>query len=135
MKPATTNRWWIRSWTFRDCTECPSMPWGSPPVRPCGSVAATVEAPEGAQADDQGFPIRQGPESRSLERIQLGFWGGSTDLELLDSGFGPFALERLCRATGGTFLALRPSPQDFSVMRAPSPTGLRRVFPASMRRS
>ena len=116
MKRETTNRWWIRSWTCRDFTECPSMPWESPRR---SVVWQRWRQPSKRrrerQADDNRLPIRQGPESRSLERIQLGFWGGSTDLELLDSGFGPFALERLCRATGGSFLALRPSPQDFSV--------------------
>ena len=79
---------------------------------PFGRVAAlpaSVESAATSDADDRK-PIRQGPESRELERIQMGFWGGSTDLELLDSGFGPFALERLCRATGGAFIPLRTPP-------------------------
>jgi len=30
------------------------------------------------------------------------------NLEFIDSGFGPYALERLCRSGGGQFLAIRP---------------------------
>lgn len=85
---------------------------------PLGRVAALPDTAERSAASEvpagevpAGWkPIRQGPESRELERLQLGFWGGSTDLELLDSGFGPFALERLCRATGGCFFSLRVTP-------------------------
>ena len=52
-------------------------------------------------------PILQGPESRSLERIHLKFERFDEEMELLDSGFGPFALERLCRESGGALLAVR----------------------------
>ncbi len=52
-------------------------------------------------------PILQGPESRAGEAIQLEFEEFSSSLELLDSGFGPFGLEWLCRASGGSFLAVR----------------------------
>jgi len=75
--------------------------------RPAG-LAQTAEAPLGASSSGDELAVRQGPESRHSERLQLGFWGGATDLDLLDSGFGPFALERLCRTSGGRFLALRP---------------------------
>src|SRR5205823_550262 len=46
------------------------------------------------------------------ERVEIDHWkaknfeGALTDL--VDSGFGPFALERLCRASRGQFFALRP---------------------------
>jgi hypothetical protein len=83
--------------------------------------------------------IRQGPESRNSERIRLGFWGGSSaGVEFMDSGFGPFALERLCRATGGRYIPLRPAPQEFVLVSAlgmdwPSPSAP--LFdPAVMRR-
>jgi len=58
--------------------------------------------------------IRQGPESRYSEHVKLGFWGGMNDFRLLDSGFGPFALERLCRASGGRYLAIRPPTGGYS---------------------
>lgn len=58
--------------------------------------------------------IQQGPESRHSEHIELGFWGGMNDFRLLDSGFGPFALEKLCRASSGRYIALRPATSGYS---------------------
>lgn len=56
-----------------------------------------------------------GPESLHSERVNLplpvvgyGFRGKPTE-ELIESGFGPFALERLCRAGGGAFVPVRPT--------------------------
>jgi hypothetical protein len=72
-----------------------------------------IEAPRGASLAENWQPISQGPETRQVERIQLGFSFSASDLDLLDSGFGPFALERLCRASGGCFLAIRPSRDEF----------------------
>ena len=72
------------------------------------AVVASVETTDGA-ASSSPPSIQQGPESRKAERIDLDF-PPNLPLQLLDSGFGPFALERLCRATGGRFLALRPPP-------------------------
>ncbi len=62
---------------------------------------------EAGGADPPWRPILQGPESRYRERVGLRFDNLDGDFELLDSGFGPFALERLCRASGGAFLAVR----------------------------
>jgi hypothetical protein len=53
--------------------------------------------------------VRQGPESRYAEMIKLASLGGVT-VEL-DSGFGPFALSRLCNESGGHYLAC----QDYGV--------------------
>jgi hypothetical protein len=53
-------------------------------------------------------------ESRFAERIGLYFGPGDFgmqlrgDVELSDSGYGPFGLERLCRQSEGRFLRLRP---------------------------
>ena len=66
----------------------------------------------------------------------MGFWGGSTDLELLDSGFGPFALERLCRATGGAFIPLRTPPLGSTIRAGGGPWpafGAHRFEPQIMR--
>ena len=54
------------------------------------------------------------PESRQLERLQLDFWADTGEGDAIDSGFGPFALERLCRVSGGRFLAVRPRVGDLS---------------------
>lgn len=51
--------------------------------------------------------MQNGPESLYPQRINLMFWDRnfSNDTETLPSGFGPFTLSRLCRATGGTYFA------------------------------
>lgn len=101
-----------------------------------------VPAPFGRQAaltNTVEASIRQGPESREVERIHLAYWGDSRGLQLMDSGFGPFDLEWLCRASGGNYLALRPSDSKpaayFSALdnRWPSPHAYR-FDPAVMHR-
>ena len=54
-------------------------------------------------------PLNIPCESCDLEQIDLGLPGMYGDMDLSDSGFGPFGLERLCRATEGEFLRLRSS--------------------------
>ena len=51
-------------------------------------------------------PVDAGPETVLPERIRLGFWGpgGAVEDERLSSGYGPYALTRLCVETGGMFL-------------------------------
>jgi hypothetical protein len=81
-----------------------AAPWGQTnPYAP-----ATVKPTK-----DDSSPIH-GPESRQSERVQIeqiyaGNYGAQTDYSLIESGFGPFALERLCRASGGEFLPIRPA--------------------------
>jgi hypothetical protein len=62
------------------------------------------------ESKDDSLPI-VGPESLLSERVDIDNWKGhyATSLvsHLIDSGFGPFALERLCRASRGQFFALR----------------------------
>ncbi len=52
-------------------------------------------------------PVDQGPETLDPERLRLGFSGGQDDR--IDSGFGPFALTRLCYETGGIYFAVHPN--------------------------
>jgi hypothetical protein len=54
-----------------------------------------------------GLPVKQGPESAALEGIRLPFWYDGPQYDLLDAGFGPFALSRLARATGGIYFITR----------------------------
>jgi hypothetical protein len=49
-----------------------------------------------------GYTLR-GPETARLESVQLPFWGRGGYGEIT-SGFGPYALCRLCSETGGVFL-------------------------------
>lgn len=58
----------------------------------------------------QWIPVRQGPESVMSERIRLNFSSGrNRELDELDSGFGPFALTRLCVETGGIYFTVHPN--------------------------
>ena len=53
--------------------------------------------------------VNQGPESMMPERIKLHFAGEDEDSVPVDSGFGPFALTRLCHETGGIYFAVHPN--------------------------
>lgn len=53
--------------------------------------------------------VSQGPESLMAERLQLDLTGEVGDLEMIDSGFGPFNLTRLCYETGGIYFAVHPN--------------------------
>ena len=92
---------------------------GSP--APLGRIAAlpeAIETPTTSTTDDSWLAIRQGPESLFPEVVDLRAWS-IRDGHLLDSGFGPFALERLCRLSGGSFLAIRPE-QDSPPLATPA---------------
>jgi hypothetical protein len=52
-------------------------------------------------------PVQQGPESAMVEQIRLPFWYGGPQYDLLEAGFGPYALSRLCSATGGIYFLTR----------------------------
>jgi hypothetical protein len=64
--------------------------------------------PKFDQADQWGV-VEQGPESFLPERIKLSFSGSGEDEEPIDSGFGPYALTRLCFETGGIYFAVHPN--------------------------
>jgi hypothetical protein len=106
---------------------------------PFGRVAAldaSVESGKEPSEESDGGPILQGPESRALERVRLKFAGYTDDYELMDSGFGPFGLERICRASGGAFLAVRGhSSRSFGVGRLNWPTGSTLRFEPDVMRS
>lgn len=53
--------------------------------------------------------VSQGPESVLAERLRLDFTGTFDDLDMIDSGFGPFHLTRLCYETGGIYFAVHPN--------------------------
>jgi len=64
--------------------------------------------PQFNQAPQWGV-VDQGPESLLPERINLSYSGSQDDEVLIDSGFGPYALTRLCYETGGIFFAVHPN--------------------------
>jgi hypothetical protein len=53
------------------------------------------------------LPVRQGPESIMPEQIRLPFWYFGEQYDVLDSGFGPYALSRLAGSTGGIYFISR----------------------------
>ncbi len=53
--------------------------------------------------------VSQGPESIMPERLRLDSTGTFDDLEMIDSGFGPFHLTRLAYETGGIYFAVHPN--------------------------
>lgn len=57
----------------------------------------------------QWVPVNLGPESLMPERLKLGFTGSGNDDQLLDSGFGPYGLTRLCYETGGLYFTAHPN--------------------------
>ncbi len=79
-------------------------PWGQ--TNPFSANSKIAEA-----SKDDSVPI-VGPESLLSERVDIENWTtknfSAMNTDLIDSGFGPFALERLCRASRGQFFALRP---------------------------
>jgi hypothetical protein len=79
-------------------------PWGQ-----TSPFAANPKTPDPKPSDDS--TPTYGPESRFSERVDLESWGqgGPTARigDLVDSGFGPFALEKLCRVSRGRFFAIR----------------------------
>jgi hypothetical protein len=92
-------------------------PWGQ--ANPFGKAAGKINGGDGAADQPDAWPAH-GPESLYSERVHLplpaagfGFRSAEQD-DLVDSGFGPFGIERLCRAGGGTFLAIRRSAGSFT---------------------
>jgi hypothetical protein len=53
--------------------------------------------------------VNQGPESFLPERVKIKFSDAREDPDPIDSGFGPFALTRLCYETGGIYFAVHPN--------------------------
>ncbi len=95
-----------------------AAPWGQP--TPFEEQTRRGPRTEEKKADEKVAPAGDanpvfGPESLHSERVNLplpvvgyGFRGKPTE-ECIESGFGPQALERLCRAGGGAFLPVRPT--------------------------
>jgi hypothetical protein len=58
---------------------------------------------------EQWARVSQGPESVLPERLRMDLTGDFADLDLIDSGFGPFHLTRLSYETGGIYFAIHPN--------------------------
>lgn len=71
------------------------------------------------------LPVRQGPETAALEGIRLPFWYNGPQYDMLDAGFGPYALSRLAGATGGIYFITRLGPNRITF----DPAGMREYKP------
>ncbi|MBA61662.1 MAG: hypothetical protein CMJ76_04785 [Planctomycetaceae bacterium] len=76
-----------------------------------------VEAGTDGQSDQQF--INQGPETRDLEQLLLAYPAAGLDMTTVDSGYGPFAWEMLCRSSGGVFLGLKAPGYTSSMLSRP----------------
>lgn len=87
----------------------------------------------------QWTSVNQGPESLVPERLQLHFAGQFEDRAPLDSGFGPFALTRICYETGGIYFTVHPNRKTGRKIRRRETEALTSYFgyffePETMRR-
>ena len=66
----------------------------------------TTEAPFTLESGEVVIGVmHRGPETLYPEALRLGFWGTNDyDLQNMSSGFGPYALTRLCAETNGLYL-------------------------------
>lgn len=73
------------------------------PAAPFGKRRGYVpyRAPEDGQMYQ--IPVDLGPESVVVENVDLPFWYDGPQYDNLSSGFGPYALSRLVRETGGVY--------------------------------
>lgn len=60
------------------------------------------QSPQWAQVD-------QGPETIMPESVRVGFSANFQDEPVIDSGFGPYGLTRLCYETGGIYFTVHPN--------------------------
>jgi hypothetical protein len=74
-----------------------------------------VDPDEKYDQSERWVEVEQGPET--LFKMTLNINSLPIDSEPMDSGFGPYALSRLCASTGGVYFALHPNRHDGKVER------------------
>jgi len=57
----------------------------------------------------QWAEVDQGPETIMSEAVQVGFSANFQDEPIIDSGFGPYGLTRMCFETGGIYFTVHPN--------------------------
>ncbi|MEZ6061897.1 MAG: VWA domain-containing protein [Planctomycetaceae bacterium] len=89
-----------------------------------GNVYVKWTADDGEQFDGL-LPADQGPETLLSEGLPIPFWTSRAgDLLSMSSGYGPYALSRLCSETGGIYFIADDTPGrkfDEGIMRRYSP--------------
>ena len=69
------------------------------------------QSPQWAQID-------QGPETLYPERVRLGYAKNFYEEPTIDSGFGPYAISRICYETGGIYFTIHPNRKYNSEVRS-----------------
>ncbi|MFN7734207.1 MAG: vWA domain-containing protein [Pirellula sp.] len=64
--------------------------------------------PKYAQGEEWA-EVDQGPETLYPERVKLGYQDEYMAEPVIDSGFGPYALSKLCYETGGIYFTIHPN--------------------------
>lgn len=87
----------------RGGTKCFVVGNASPFGKEKGYVTWTYTPEEGGGTEE--LPVDQGPETYFPDALRLPFFGvNAYDLDRMSSGYGPYALTRLCSETGGVYL-------------------------------
>ena len=73
------------------------------------AIAKWVDPDPRYDQSPQWGAMTMGPESLMLERLHLHFSAQDNVSDVIDSGFGPFALSRLCYQTGGGYFSVHPN--------------------------
>jgi hypothetical protein len=73
------------------------------PMAPFGRDKIMVDWTDKQTGEKFPVPTERGPESIEIEHLALPFWGVGNQFSLFGSGFGPYALTRLVRETGGLY--------------------------------
>lgn len=74
-----------------------------------------VDPDEKYDQSERWVEVEQGPET--LFKMTLNINSLPIDSEPMDSGYGPYALSRLCASTGGVYFALHPNRHEGKVER------------------
>jgi Mg-chelatase subunit ChlD len=73
------------------------------PMAPFGRKEISVRVVEEQSGEEFYLPIERGPETVQSEHLSLPYWSSGAQFDLFPSGFGPYALSRLARDSGGLY--------------------------------
>ena len=73
------------------------------PMAPFGRKEIMVRWTDKPTGEVFAIPIERGPETVRSEHLALPYWNNGPQYDLFPSGFGPYALTRLARESGGIY--------------------------------
>ncbi len=101
---------WIKRSSYANALPFPFTSWVCQP--PFGRSFTYIKYVDPDPKYDQSprwAQIDQGPETFVPERVQIGYKDNFYEEPMIDSGFGPYALSRICYETGGIFFTIHPN--------------------------